>query len=263
MNSKRILIEESDSGGWIYTFADLMTLLLVFFVLMFSLSSIEKEKFQEAVRSLNMAFAGETGANSVIDLPHEAPVKSEVPEEIEEVLPATDIAEEQGEKNAKNDAETQNVAIDAKWKSLSDDLQRQFQVSRASDAVEIGTPKDGRMTIRVQGTVLFPVGSAEYNREMMPMLDSLVLTLKQNPDLRVSIQGHTDDRPIETARFPSNWELSAVRATNVLRYMIRGGISPERVQATGYGDSVPLVENSSEFNRAKNRRLEFVLERKE
>lgn len=261
MDAKKALIEESETGQWIYTFADLMTLLLVFFVLMFSLSSIEAERFEAAVRSLNMAFEGGSGANSIIDLPHEAPVKTIVPEEIEEVLPATDIAEDKGDEAANNVAEEQNVAIDAEWQRLSDELQKTFQTSNAADAVEVGVPKSGKMTIRVKGSVLFPSGSSDFNREMMPLLDTLVLTLKKNPELKVNILGHTDDVPIQTAKFPSNWELSAIRATTVLRYMVRGGISPERMLATGYGESLPLVENDSYENRAKNRRLEFVLEK--
>ncbi|MCP4597253.1 OmpA family protein [Neptuniibacter sp.] len=262
MNTKKTLLEEDDSGGWIYTFADLMTLLLVFFVLLFSLSSVEAERFEKAMRSLNQALQGDDGANSVIDLPHEAPIKTDVPEEIEEVLPATELADDAADKANENEAENQNVTIDNEWSKLTDEFEQHFQVSIAENAVDVGTPKDGKVTIKVKGDVLFPSGSAEFNPEMMTVLDSMVLLLKQNSDLKLSIHGHTDDIPIETTRFPSNWDLSAIRATNVLRYMVRGGLQPERVSATGYGESVPLAPNDSVINRAKNRRLEFVLEKK-
>lgn len=262
MNSKKTLIEEEEGAGWIYTFADLMTLLLVFFVLLFSLSSVEAERFEKAVRSLNEAFQGDDGANSIIDLPHDAPAKTEIPEEIEESLPATDIADKEAEKPKENEAESQNVAIDSEWTNLTDELNQQFQIAVASDAVEVGTPKDGKMTIKVKGDVLFPSGSAEFNTEMMTVLDSMVLTLKKNPDLKLSINGHTDNIPIETTRFPSNWDLSAIRATNVLRYMVRGGLDVDRVTATGYGDSVPVSSNATLQGRAENRRLEFVLEKR-
>ncbi|WP_286239545.1 OmpA/MotB family protein [Neptuniibacter halophilus] len=261
MSSKNKLLEEEESAGWVYTFADLMTLLLVFFVLLFSLSSVETERFEKAIRSLNQALTGVEGANSIIELPHEAPVKTENPEEIEEVLPATEIAEEQAEKPNENEAESQNVAIDSEWTRLTDDINQQFQVAVATDAVEIGTPKDGKLVINVKGDVLFPSGSAEFNPEMMTMIDTMVLMLRKNPDLKLRINGHTDNIPIETPRFPSNWDLSAIRATNVLRYMARGGVEIDRMSATGYGESKPLESNDTVVGRAKNRRLEFVLER--
>jgi len=263
MTSKKNLIEEEEGASWIYTFADLMTLLLVFFVLMFSLSSVESERFEKTIRSLNQAFQGDDGANSIIDLPHNAPVKAEIPEEIEESLPATDVANKEGDELKEAEALSQNIAIDAQWTKLTDDLNHQFQVSLATNAVEVGTPKDGKMTIKVKGDALFPSGSADFNTEMMTVLDSVVLTLKQNPDLKLRINGHTDNIPIETTRFPSNWDLSAIRATNVLRYMVRGGLEVDRVSATGYGDSVPISSNGTFRGRAENRRLEFVLERVE
>lgn len=261
MNSKNMLVEEDEGAGWLYTYADLMTLLLVFFVLLFSLSSIEAERFEIAMRSLNQAFQGESGANSIIELPHEAPIKTEVPVDIEESLPAQDIADTQADKPNENEAEDQNIAIEAEWRQLTDEVLQQLQLSVGEDAVEIGAPKDGKVVIKVSGDLLFPSGSAEFNPEMMSVLDSMVLTLQKNPNMKLSIEGHTDNIPIETARFPSNWDLSAIRATNVLRYMVRGGLGIERVSATGYGESKPLVLNDSLENRAQNRRLEFVLER--
>lgn len=261
MNSKKMLVEEDEGAGWLYTYADLMTLLLVFFVLLFSLSSIEAERFEMAMRSLNEAFQGDSGANSIIELPHEAPIKTEHPADVEESLPAQNVADEQAEKPNENEAKDHSVVIDAEWRQLTEDVSKQLQLLVSEEAVEVSAPKDGKVVIKVSGDLLFPSGSAEFNPEMMSVLDSMVLTLKKNPDMKLSIEGHTDNIPIETARFPSNWDLSAIRATNVLRYMVRGGLGIERVSATGYGESKPLVLNDSLENREKNRRLEFVLER--
>ncbi len=263
MNSKSLLQEEGLQQEWMITFADLMTLLLVFFILLFSMSSLENEKFSHAMRSLNLALYGSSGANSLIDFAHEAPVKQEVPEEMEEVLPAVNRATIASDQPFEGEQSSQTVAVDAEWRRLTDELAQRFQQANALDAVEIGDPRDGKVTIRVSGSALFPSGSAEFHARMMPMLDGVVRILLNNEQYKVNIQGHTDNIPIETMQFPSNWELSAVRATTVLRYFIRGGVAPERVTATGYGDSLPLAPNDSVANQTRNRRIEFVLEKVE
>lgn len=263
MTSKRELVEEDDSGGWIYTFADLMTLLLVFFVLMFSLSKVEVYEFQVAMRSLNEAFQGAHGANSLIDLPHEAPVKTEVPEEIEEVLPAANLAEENAQKPNENEADFKAISLEAEWTRMAEEVNEELAAAIASDSVEVGTPKDGRLVINVKGDVVFEPGSADFHAEMMSTFDSIVLLMRKNPEYKLRINGHTDNIPIQTTRFPSNWDLSAIRATNVLRYMVRGGIELDRVTATGYGESVPLASNRTLEGRSQNRRLEFVLEKED
>nr|WP_269750523.1 OmpA family protein [Neptunomonas qingdaonensis] len=130
-----------------------------------------------------------------------------------------------------------------------------------TEAVDIGEPRDGKIRIRVKGSVLFESGKAAFSRQMMPILDALLDKLEQNPEYKMGIQGHTDNVPIETTAFPSNWELSAIRATTVLRYLVRGGIDPERVTATGYGDALPIVPNDTVEQRSENRRIEFVLEK--
>ena len=83
------------------------------------------------------------------------------------------------------------------------------------------------------------------------------------PEYTINIKGHTDNIPIATRQFPSNWELSAIRATTVLKHLISRGIAPKRLTATGYGDKIPLEPNTTDANRARNRRVEFVLEKKE
>ena len=263
MGTKALLDSEPESNEWILTYADLMTLLLVFFILLFSMSTLENEKFTDAVRSLNMALEGAKGANSVINMEHEAPVKPEIPQESEEVLPADNLARSESELPNEAAMDSQNVAIDAEWQRLTDELESKFQIANATNAVEMGQPKDGKLVIRVKGSALFPSGEAEFHPQMMPMLDGIVQVMRKNPQYKVNIQGHTDNLPIRTLQFPSNWELSAVRATTVLRYFVRGGVQPTRVTATGYGDAIPLVVNNNLENRAKNRRIEFVLEKSE
>jgi chemotaxis protein MotB len=111
--------------------------------------------------------------------------------------------------------------------------------------------------------VLFNSGSATLNKNALPILDKIARLLFEYPEYNINIKGHTDNVPISTKQFPSNWDLSAIRATTVLKYLIQKGIKPERLTATGYGDVMPLVPNTSAENRAINRRVEFVQEKTE
>ncbi|MGE4418027.1 MAG: flagellar motor protein MotB, partial [Marinobacterium sp.] len=257
---RRELTDDSGSPGWLMTYADLMTLLLVFFVLLFSMSNLEKERFADAMRSFQTAFqrAVSGAPNSIVPLEHNAPTTDST--EINDTILQT--PEERPQSDQDSDADQEARALELEWQQLTRDMQRAFELMQMQDAVEIGAPKDGKLSLRVKGAALFGSGSAEFNRAMLPMLDALLETLVINPGYKLEIQGHTDDIPISTAQFPSNWELSAVRATTVLRYMVDAGINPKRLTATGYGSSIPLVPNISPENRAINRRIEFVLEKR-
>jgi len=257
---RRELTDESGSPGWLMTYADLMTLLLVFFVLLFSMSNLEKERFADAMRSFQTAFqrAVSGAPNSLVPLEHNVPTTDST--DITDTILET--PEERPQSDQDSDADQEARALELEWQQLTRDMQRAFELMQMQDAVEIGAPKDGKLSLRVKGAALFGSGSAEFNRAMLPMLDALLETLVINPGYKLEIQGHTDDIPISTAQFPSNWELSAVRATTVLRYMVDAGINPKRLTATGYGSSIPLVPNISSENRAINRRIEFVLEKR-
>ena len=261
MSARRQIIDESEPS-WMVTYADLMTLLLVFFVLLFSISTVKKEQFASTIRSFQLAI-GDTGG-SLIPLPEELRAPAiEVPDTFEQKnadqMEKPDlVVQEQEEVKL---PEMPAVDKDEELVYLSNSLKDVFASMGVADTVDVGEPRDGKIRIRVMGSVLFESGDAAFNRQMMPILDALLDKLEQNPEYKIGIQGHTDNIPIETARFPSNWELSAIRATTVLRYLVRGGIDPERVTATGYGDALPIGANDTAEQRAENRRIEFVLEK--
>ena len=261
MSARRQIIDESEPS-WMVTYADLMTLLLVFFVLLFSISTVKKEQFASTIRSFQLAI-GDTGG-SLVPLPEELRAPAiEMPDTLEQKnadqMEKPDlVVQEQEEVKL---PEMPEVDKNEELVYLSNSLKDVFASMGVVDAVDMGVPRDGKLRIRVKGSVLFESGDAAFNRQMMPILDALLDKLEQNPEYKMGIQGHTDNIPIETAIFPSNWELSAIRATTVLRYFVRGGIDPERVTATGYGDALPIVPNDSAEQRAENRRIEFVLEK--
>ncbi|MCG8567330.1 MAG: OmpA family protein [Desulfobacterales bacterium] len=227
------LIPEEDDRPWLVTYADLVTLLLVFFVLLYSLAHFETENYRQGLEKLS-----------------------------------AQVEDEKMMQTHLRQWKTQPMRIDEFTGIRSREQSLVKSVNRFARQIE--SPQDvhtdisgGKITIRLSGETLFASGKARLNPESFPLIDRLIGIFNDFPEYTINIKGHTDNQPIATRQFPSNWELSAIRATTVLKYMIQQGISPQRLTATGYGDSLPRVPNSSDANRATNRRVEFVLEKKE
>ena len=126
----------------------------------------------------------------------------------------------------------------------------------------VALPHGKGVLIRILGTAMFPEKSALLLEDADPILDQIIKMMREN-DYSADILGHTDNIPIQTELFPSNWELSAVRATTVLRFIqAKGGFDQKKLVAIGYADTHPIADNDTDLNRAANRRVEIILERK-
>ena len=230
------LMTDDDSTPWLITYADLMTLLLVFFILLYTLSYNEKETYKKAVETIKIK--DKENLVSLSEL-------IKIPGMLDRQITLEDVS-----------------GLKSREKSLFEDLTRFTQSS--SEKENLSTRfLDGKIIISVNGKALFGSGSASLRPSAVPVFNELIDIFYDYPDYSINIKGHTDNIPISTDIFPSNWELSAVRATTVLKYFISRGIGPDRLTATGYGDVLPLLPNTSEENRTQNRRVEFVLEKKE
>ncbi|MEH6446183.1 MAG: OmpA family protein [Oceanospirillaceae bacterium] len=281
------IYEDNDDNGWIVTYADLVTLLLVFFILLFSVSTIKEESFEETIDSVKTALKGtgqgsnagagagskddkestktETGTvpTDSLDPSTETGDKQQAPSEEEKPLittPFTLLPSEPAP--AQSDARKEQRLKKQDIARVTNQVTELLKKAASENDAKISANKDDRIVINVRGDVFFNPGSAQFKREAMPIMDGIGNIVRKNDAFNLAIGGHTDNNPISTNRYPSNWELSAIRATTVLRYFVRGGMSPDRVTATGYGESTPLVANDTEQHRADNRRIEFVLERK-
>ncbi len=235
LNPRQDLTESESDPGWIVTYADLVTLLLVFFVLLFSVSSMDLQKFREIARALQSSFGVQTVSMEAL-----TPDSQEEIEEYEEEF----FPEDQ----------------DALDEELLWDVQEFVDKKKVGDNIIVLEEKN-RITITVEGRAFFYFFHAALRSEALPLLVVFLPLIQTTPQSGVDIKGHTADRPLSTAQFPSNWELSAVRATTVLRYLSSMGVNPNRLTATGYGALLPIAPNDSPENRAKNRRVEFVLEK--
>jgi len=227
---------EEDGKDWIVTYSDLMTLLLVFFVLLYSISSLNIEKFRLALNSIQISLGEGRPPIDYVEL-------AGVEEALSKPMALDDMT---GLRSRRVEAlrEIRDFITD-------NGLERNIEV----------LARDGKIVIRISGTVLFQSGVAELNNAGIPVLEGIVQIVDKFFEFNINIKGHTDNVPISTKQFPSNWELSAIRATTVLKYLVDRGIDPERLTATGYGELLPLYPNYSAENRARNRRVEFVLEK--
>ncbi|MDJ0881261.1 MAG: flagellar motor protein MotB [Gammaproteobacteria bacterium] len=235
--------DEHHPNAWIVTFADMMTLILVFFILLYTLSDYEDKAFRAQIAEVNV-LDGDGQQISVIDYATRQGRDPEPLQAVEDMLglnPSPEVIE------------TQRPKIFTEMESMVNSTDLSESVSLQAEGDQINLQIDGRF--------LFDSGKAELKDSARIIFNNLTQLFRENPDYRIAIKGHTDDLDIDTVKFPSNWELSAIRATTVLRYFIQQGLDPQRMTATGYADFLPLVPNDSPQNRARNRRVEFVLEK--
>ena len=213
------------------TFADMMSLLMAFFVLLLATANFDPVKYGEVSEGMKESFA--RIVTTAIQEPVVAPTEEEKVEK----------------KKKKSDSDKAMEAVD---EMVSERGVEEFVKVRK-------TP--GGFELELANNSLFTSGSATLQRTIKPILTQLAQTIATVDGAQMEIQGHTDDDPIHTAKFPSNWELSSTRAINVLKFMTDHGMDPKRVKAAAYADSMPKVPNRDKAgraikeNQAENRRV--------
>ena len=226
--------EDEGAGEWLVTYADMVTLLLTFFVLLVALANFDTKKYEAVVESIQNTFGK-------MEAPHGDQGRLELTRTMPRSLDQLTGLEQE---------------------PLLEDIQQMVKHKNIEDSVRV-TSQGNLVIIEVSGQTMFDSGQTQLKPAALALLDQIAGIVKSYPDYALHIKGHTDPRPISSPKFESNWELSALRATSVLRYLISKGIVPKRMTATGYADTEPLAPNTSEENMARNRRVEFVLEKKE
>jgi chemotaxis protein MotB len=213
---------------WLLTYADLITLLLVFFVVMYSISKADDRKWANFSASLQKAFS-----NLVLS-----------------GQDATAVSGDAG--GAAGDAITDDFA------ALRNDVLTTAQQMGLENEVSVTLQREG-MAISLSSDLLFDSGQADLKPDSTLLIDQMALRLRGMPN-EVRVEGHTDSIPIDSAIYPTNWELSIARATVVTRYLTEvGGIQPQRLSAVGYGEFRPVADNSTREGRALNRRVEILV----
>ena len=217
---------EEDSKEWLMTYADMITLLLAFFILLLAISTMDLPRFQETMGAIKSAMNKRS-------------------------LPTVQT----------RPTKVVSQVIGIRQRNMINEVNRALEGTPEGVAVNAQFDRN-RVLITINSQALFEAGRADLVRAGRKILDGVAKVLEVFPEYDVNIRGHTDNTPINTPQFPSNWELSAVRATSTLRYLLSKGIPAHRMTATGLADIDPLTPNDSQENRVTNRRVEFVLEKK-
>jgi chemotaxis protein MotB len=238
---------------WLLTYADMITLLVAFFIMLYAMSVMSKQKFEQLALSVRSGFDGNQHMQAVELSPGTGIMQSNemiAPEHITLIRRPTPDTSAADAQKAQEEEEMQNLKAKIDAVANKQGIATAMQVTETSRGLDIRILAD---------RLLFNKGQGALRPDAGPLLTKIAQVLNSVPN-DIAVEGHTDDLPISTPEYPSNWELSTSRATNVLRFMVeQGGVSADRVCAAGYADTRPVVPNTGEDNRMKNRRVDIVI----
>lgn len=237
--------------SWLIPYADLLTLLLALFIVLFAQSTMDAKKFEAMGKAFNEAFHGGTGV-----LDHSAPVETIDPKSDSKKNPSSDEQEQNEQVQTPN--EQPNQTEQENFKELKKKIDKYLQENGLQDEIITDLLPDG-LRIVIPDVTFFKSGSADIHEEKKAMIRQMATVLSLFPR-QVVVSGHTDDRPIHSSAYDSNWDLSAKRAVNFLKILLDNQkLDPSLFSAVGYGEFRPAVPNNSEENRSANRRVEIFI----
>lgn len=242
--ARRKYQEEYDDNHerWLVSYADFITLLFAFFVVMYALSTVNEGKYRVLSSSMIHAFRS-VPVNTAGDTPMVVPTP---PGPIQKSNLASKAQEALKQKQREKMRNVAKEILEVMAPLIEQGKVRVLETSRG-------------VSIEINDSILFSPGQALLQPSLIKAMQSIAEVLVPS-DFPVTIEGHTDNFPISTAQFPSNWELSAVRATTVLRLFADSGIAPERLTAIGYADTRPVESNLQAEGRARNRRVTILID---
>lgn len=243
--------------GWVMTFADLMSLLMCFFVLLLSFSEMDIQKYKQIAGSMKTAFGIQRSIPA-----HEIPkgtsiiAKNFSPGKPTKTILSKIQQEAADDVNKKLKSPTvDEIKTQADARKVADTLKT--EISEGKLEIEV---KDKDIIIRIKEKNSFVSGSSKLTPSFGPVIKKIDQAIR-NVDGTIKVGGHTDDNPISTSEYRSNWELSTARAVSVAHALMEEGkIDENRFEIVGYGDTKPLVPNTTEENRAQNRRVDIVIQ---
>ena len=245
---------------WLLTYADMITLLMALFIVMFSISSVNTSKFDALQKSLKEAFSGSVlpGGDAVLQTGgnpkgHETPkVQPPVPA-IQPLIQKEFQKEQEKKQGAKQGTE------DEQFKQTKRNLDDYAAKHGLKKKLETEITRRGLVIRLLTDGVLFDSGEAKIKPGAMPVLEKIAGLLQVDENHPINVEGHTDNVPIKSSQFPTNWELSTARASSVVRLLIADNAPANRLGAVGYAQLHPIASNGGAAGRSRNRRVEIVL----
>lgn len=261
---KRNEQESTETGGWLNTFADLMNLLLCFFVLLFSMSSVDASKYEAVVASLNSSFSIFTGGGSSIDN-----VGQLISSGISQLNELETHTHDTG-KPVEEDVDTENIdpqefmeeinkeAVEELYENVTQTVDKEGVDSQLEISIDSNYQY---VKLTLSGAILFDSGKAQIKKESIDVLDKVGNILKNYNNNLIKVEGHTDNVPVSKySQYADNMELSSARAYSVWLYLINEKhLNPKTVEAAGRSEYDPVDDNTTKEGRAKNRRVEFKI----
>jgi chemotaxis protein MotB len=263
--------DHTNHEAWAIPYGDLVTLLLAFFVVMYALSTINEGKFRVLSDSLQAAFRGVprtlepvqvgektrgSGADIAVSIVQQATVAGQP----RQLLETINVGEQLGKGSHKQPDKTstgEQLIVPPSLGRVADEIEKALAPLVAADMIAVRRNSTW-VEVEIRTDILFASGVAKLSQAALPPLTILAETLAKYPN-PVRVEGHTDNRPISTSTFPSNWELSAARAASVVHLFAKGGVDPARLAVIGLGEFRPAKSNGTAEGRNANRRVLIVI----
>jgi chemotaxis protein MotB len=264
--------EHENHERWLVSGYDMMTLLFAVFVVLFAISSTNVSKIKALTQSLQEAFSGPvlTGGRAIQQTGETSQSEKAAPEKpIPALTPAEALKQAMTGKSASSADAAQAAAAQAKaaeqeeedFQALKKRIDKLVKEAGLADKVSTTVARRGLKIRLLTDDLFFDSGSAVINPGAFKTLDEIGKIVAHEGRHPVEVEGHTDNRPIATSQYPSNWQLSGARAGAVVQRLSGDGVSPKRMTLTGYSSEHPVESNKSPAGRAKNRRVEIILTR--
>ena len=255
--------EKRATPAWVVTFADLMSLLMCFFVLLLSFSEVDAIRFREIAAEMQAAFGVQRDVPAFEPPMGTSPIFDKFSPGIPQPTPIDSVRQETTQDAPQlrvftSDARIEE-AVERQIESNVEELREVLEDQISQGLMQLERDRE-RIVIRIEERGSFPSGSAEMTQGLAQLLGSIADVLAEKPGM-LTIEGHTDDIPIRTARFRSNWDLSAARASSVANALLEKEVlDPARLSVQGYAETRPRADNATAEGRALNRRVEIIID---
>ncbi|WP_281863653.1 flagellar motor protein MotB [Planomicrobium okeanokoites] len=260
--------EDHVDESWLIPYADVLTLLLALFIVLFAASEVNSQKFQEISDSFNQELQGGTGIldqQSAVETFEETSKLAE-PNDVDptegEAITPPEVEEEIDDKIEMTAEEIEQLALAEDYKELAaiqDKVKAYIAERNMEDKLEAELTSKG-LVLKIKDGVLYRSGSADLSEESQTIAEEIGKLLVTDPPRSIFIEGHTDNIPSTSDKFPSNWELSSARAINFMKILLENNdLDPTKFSATGFAEHQPIASNETAEGRAENRRVEVLI----